>query len=102
MSTKTVLDGLVEAQGSGFTAEDWKQCGMDGDFPGHPFRGNKYVSGHAGSAKASSASRRAKGSGSKAHHSSAASLHAKAAAATSGTTKAYHQKMGSFHAKMAK
>lgn len=80
---------------------------LDGDFPGHPFRGNQHVSGDAVSAGASSASRHVKGL-EQAHgptHKKTRSAHAEAArkhkaahkGAKTAASKDYHAKMAAFH-----
>ena len=83
---------------------------LDGDFKGHPFRGNQYGRGSSKSSNASRASREAKRAERKAGghdrvmqyvHSSAAHAHKQAAKGAKGKTRAYHAKMAKFHAKRA-
>lgn len=83
---------------------------LDGDFKGHPFRGNQYSSGSSKSSNASRASREAKRAERKAGghdrvmqyvHSSAAHAHKQAAKGAKGKTRTYHAKMAKFHAQRA-
>jgi len=82
---------------------------LDGDFPGHPFRGNQHVKAAGASRRAGSMSRRAhkvngKG-GDKAQHRAhqlAADAHHKAAGSAKGKTAKFHKTMARFHASRAK
>lgn len=78
---------------------------LDGDHPGHAFRGNGAVTADGQSRSAGSASRRAKKaekSGGKTEqrkaHAAAFHAHSSALHTTSGITRGYHKKMAKFHA----
>ncbi|MEY2875838.1 MAG: hypothetical protein RLZZ373_3209 [Pseudomonadota bacterium] len=81
---------------------------LDGDFPGHPFRGNQHVKANNVSEYASIQSRQLRGADKdipeeddllhKTHH-GAARTHREAASKTSGGTKKYHEVMADFHSK---
>jgi hypothetical protein len=84
---------------------------LDGDFAGHPFRGNQHRRAKLQTHHAARASREAKRADRRAAghdrvlqyaHSSAAHAHKQAAKDATGKTKSYHAKMAAFHAKRAK
>ena len=84
---------------------------LDGDFAGHPFRGNQHRRAKMQTHHAARASREAKRADRRAAghdrvlqyaHSSAAHAHKQAAKGAAGKTKAYHARMAAFHAKRAK
>ena len=84
---------------------------LDGDFAGHPFRGNQHRRAKMQTHHAARASREAKRADRRAAghdrvlqyaHSSAAHAHKQAAKGATGKTKAYHARMAAFHAKRAK
>jgi len=80
-----------------------KLCGKptgDGDFPGHPFRGNQFAKGKSGGAEKHT--RHANRVGTAAAHKRAHEAHTRAAAHTSGVTKAHHLHMAKEHAKIHK
>ena len=98
----------ADAEWDACSGDDDEDVAMDGDFVGHPFRGNQYVSqGHASSSavKATKAAKRAHNSGDKKAvknaHKSAAYAHKAAAVGAQGKAKKYHNKMAKFHAKHA-
>lgn len=77
---------------------------LDGDFKGHPFRGNQYKKASAHSHAAVKASISAKhaekdgdAKGAKTAHKSAHYSHMAAAESTSGKARRYHRKMAKFH-----
>lgn len=87
-------------------ADDPAQVVLDGDFPGHPFRGNQYAKANAESGAAVRASIRAKhhevkGNSKEARraHQSAALTHKAAVIHAKGKAKGYHKKMAAFHEK---
>lgn len=83
----------------------------NGDFPGHPFRGNQYKRGgkagahHGASLTARRATIRAHASGDKASHKAASSYHKRAAAehkkAGNKKMEAHHKSQASYHAGVA-
>jgi hypothetical protein len=87
---------------------DLNQSVLDGDFRGHPFRGNQYKAGSHESRGAVHASMRAKHAerkkgnknSRKAHH-VAHFAHRAAAITASGATRRYHTKMAKFHGQRA-
>ncbi|NDY89711.1 putative barnase/colicin E5 family endoribonuclease [Ideonella livida] len=87
-----------------------EDAAFDGDFPGHPFRGNQYRKAASTSGSAVRASQRAKHAETKGHDAQAqkkshrTAYHAHMAAASEADTpkaKAYHATMAKFHAKRA-
>ena len=98
----------ADAEWDACSGDDDEDVAMDGDFVGHPFRGNQYVSqGHASSSavKATKAAKRAHNSGDKKAvknaHKAAVYAHKAAAVGAKGKAKKYHNKMAKFHAKHA-
>lgn len=86
--------------------DDEDEATMDGDFKGHPFRGNQYKkNSHASSAavKSTKIAKRAEKDGNakalKIAHKSAHYAHKAAATGAIGSTKKYHNKMARFHGK---
>ena len=87
-------------------ADDDFEATMDGDFKGHPFRGNQYKKGSRQSGAAVHASKSAKRhekSGDKkalkSAHKSAHYAHKAAAIEAKGSSRKYHNKMARFHGK---
>jgi len=88
---------------------DDDETALDGDFPGHPFRGNQHRKASRSSGAAVSSSIRAKraeqgGDAKAARSAHRAAYHAHAAAAGSvdtGAAQKYHRTMARFHAKRA-
>lgn len=94
----------AEAEFDAIPLEDPEQTVLDGDFPGHPFRGNQYIKAGAESGAAVKASMRAKHHETKGNtkeakkaHRSAALSHKAAEMHSKGAAKAYHRKMAKFH-----
>lgn len=84
--------------------EEGTEAKLDGDFPGHPFRGNQYVKAHEQSGTAVRASKRAKHAEGKKDkrsqrlaHAEAHHAHKAAAISAKGKARAYHKKMAKFH-----
>lgn len=98
----------AEAEWDACSGDDDEDVAMDGDFKGHPFRGNQYKKASRESGAAVHASKRAKRaekSGDKkalkSAHKTAAFAHKAAAVDAKGKAKKYHNKMAKFHAKHA-
>lgn len=99
-------DGDFDVEAEWDACKDDDDIAMDGDFVGHPFRGNQYKkSSHASSAAvhASKSAKRAEKSGNKVElkkaHATAAYAHKSASIGATGKAKKYHNKMARFHAK---
>ncbi|MFM6986613.1 MAG: hypothetical protein ACKOXG_10850 [Arenimonas sp.] len=106
-----VLDSADDEEWPCDIGDDDDVLVLDGDFPGHPFRGNQFKrarmdSHHAGRAsrEARRADRTAKGHDRVLNyvHNAAAHAHKRAAKGAKGKALAYHSKMATFHAKRAK
>lgn len=104
------LDSVGDEEGDDFDPEaEFDACpvedaALDGDFKGHPFRGNQHkkASQHSHSAvRASIGARRAEKDGdhkaAKSAHKSAHYSHLAAAESTTGKARKYHRKMAKFH-----
>lgn len=109
-------DGDEGDEGDDFDAEDeWNETPeheaaeeaiLDGDFKGHPFRGNQHKKAHESSGSAVRASIRAKASEKKgdkkalkASHKAAHYSHKAALITATGKAKKYHKTMAKFHGK---
>lgn len=100
-------DTDAEAEFEGTPAgDDEDEKVLDGDFPGHPFRGNQFKTASRASGAAVESSMRAKHAerkgdrkGQASAHRSAYHAHSAAAEGATGKAKAYHSKMAAFHGK---
>lgn len=108
-TSPALLDGIDEEDDDFDADAEFDACpvedgALDGDFKGHPFRGNQYkkASQHSHSAvRASIGARRAEKDGdhkaAKSAHKSAHYSHLAAAESTTGKARRYHRKMAKFH-----
>jgi hypothetical protein len=91
------------------SCDEEEEATLDGDFKGHPFRGNQFAKGSASSGSAVKSSKQAKHAERKGDTKSIKKAHAsahyshKAAVADASTKKAktYHKKMAKFHGQRA-
>lgn len=98
-------DAETEFEATPEEGDDGKKPVMDGDFAGHPFRGNQYK--HAGehsrgavgaSMRAKHAEKKGNKAGQRKSHAAAFHAHSAAAIGSKGKARGYHKKMAKFHA----
>jgi hypothetical protein len=94
----------AEAEFKQTPADDEPEPKLDGDFVGHPFRGNQHVNAGEGSSAAVNASKRAKGAekrgdakGTAKAHKAAYHSHKAALVGAKGQARKYHKTMAAFH-----